>query len=39
LANAGRLPEAISQLEAALRIRPDFPEARQLLDSMRAVRH
>ncbi len=33
----GRLPEAIAEYEAALRIRPD-PQVRQLLDRLRAGR-
>jgi len=33
------LSEAIAEVETALRIRPDFPPARTLLEQLRRVRH
>ena len=35
LADRGQVDEAIAHLEAALRLRPDFPEARKALDDFR----
>jgi hypothetical protein len=33
----GRLPEAIAECQAALRINPDFEPARQLMAQLRAA--
>jgi hypothetical protein len=37
LYDPAQLPEAITHFEAALRIRPDFPLAREIVDRWRAA--
>jgi Flp pilus assembly protein TadD len=37
LAEAGRLAEARAQFEDALRLKPDYPEARDNLERVRAL--
>jgi len=38
LARSGRIDDAITQFSEALRVRPDFPAARQALDQAMSLR-